>query len=481
MRKILILLTVVLGIALATDYNKIYYDFINANAKISNGSNLYIDNTGTFYSDGTVTLNGTNTIDGSLDITGYLDIDTLIVDHSIQLASAKILSLNGATATNYLTFSTTLQIVGSADILLDPAGGDVDIDAGDLWIDAGNYLSVNGSTGTATLMLDTDVKLASPTDIHLNPTGDEVFIDGGLHIGGTSAVSDNCLLSDGLITGSAGVTSTGAAVNLNVSSNFATNINTGTSTGTVTIGDSTGTQGIVISSGTDDLSLQSTDDINMGTYASACNIAIGNAIGATSIGLTAGTGDVSITSLDDWTATASGAVELFSNSVSQQIVIGNKTTGTTTSIMAANKVTVDSLSFTVGVGALRGNATTSDHADSANVSGNSHTSDLADDVDTTGTKIAAALADRASDTELSALFQYDTVMSYPKITPRHRKYHAGLTTNFTGFTVVLGTAFGTSPRAYVTCKTDSIILEVDVSDTNQARDKDYQIFLLKKP
>ena len=51
-----------------------------------------------------------------------------------------------------------------------------------------------------------------------------------------------------LLTGSAGLTVTGAAINLNDSSNFAVNIGTGSSTGTVTLG-GTGTQTIAVGNG----------------------------------------------------------------------------------------------------------------------------------------------------------------------------------------------------------------------------------------
>jgi hypothetical protein len=54
--------------------------------------------------------------------------------------------------------------------------------------------------------------------------------------------------STGLLQGALGLTITGAAASINASSNFATNINTGTSTGAVTIG---GAAGNTISIGTD--------------------------------------------------------------------------------------------------------------------------------------------------------------------------------------------------------------------------------------
>ncbi|MBI2901817.1 MAG: hypothetical protein HYY17_16650 [Planctomycetes bacterium] len=60
------------------------------------------------------------------------------------------------------------------------------------------------------------------------------YFNGNVNVTGTMAAG-------GLITGSAGLTITGAAVNLNASSNFAVNIATGTSTGAVTIGGNSNT------------------------------------------------------------------------------------------------------------------------------------------------------------------------------------------------------------------------------------------------
>ncbi|TAL64911.1 MAG: hypothetical protein EPN88_10340, partial [Bacteroidetes bacterium] len=67
----------------------------------------------------------------------------------------------------------------------------------------------------------------------LSPTtpGDAVTTSGNIYTTGAGTIT-----SAGLFTGSLGATVTGAAVNLNSSSNFATNINTGTSAGNVTIG-----------------------------------------------------------------------------------------------------------------------------------------------------------------------------------------------------------------------------------------------------
>jgi hypothetical protein len=61
--------------------------------------------------------------------------------------------------------------------------------------------------------------------------GDAVTTSGNIYTTGGGAIT-----SSGLLTGSAGATISGGIINLNNSSNFATNINTGTSTLNVTIG-----------------------------------------------------------------------------------------------------------------------------------------------------------------------------------------------------------------------------------------------------
>lgn len=160
---------------------------------------------------------------------------------------------------------------------------------------------------------------------------------------------------------------TGGAISLNPSSNFAVNVATGTSTGTVTIGSGTTTQAIAVAAGTGDLTMTSTDDfiwtatddvtLNGGSAGSVLNfgtnthgnvihigdndttadtITIGSAkdtsslagisvtVGSTgttsALVLQSGTGDVLITSTDD--------LNIGTNAVAQDIVIGNSTVGT---------------------------------------------------------------------------------------------------------------------------------------------------------
>ena len=117
-------------------------------------------------------------------------------------------------------------------------------------------LTVSGLTPSAGVYTDGSSKLTSAppstgilgywsrTGIILSPTnsGDEVTTSGNIYTTGTGAIT-----SAGLLTGSSGAAITGSttisggAVDINASSNNATNINTGTSTGGVTIGNSANT------------------------------------------------------------------------------------------------------------------------------------------------------------------------------------------------------------------------------------------------
>ena len=77
------------------------------------------------------------------------------------------------------------------------------------------------------MYLDTEGRVGINTT---NPGTYQLYVNSGnTYLNGTTT-------STGLITGNAGTTITGAAVNLNASSNFAVNIGTGTTTSTVTLG-----------------------------------------------------------------------------------------------------------------------------------------------------------------------------------------------------------------------------------------------------
>ncbi|MFA5382216.1 MAG: hypothetical protein WC356_03555 [Candidatus Micrarchaeia archaeon] len=139
--------------------------------------------------------------------------------------------------------------------------------------------------------------------------------------------------ADSLILAGAPITATGAAVNLNASSNFAINLATGTSTGTVTVG-GTGVQTIAIgtggtgaktigigdgaSTGTTTIkggsggvainASNGTVATNIGTGTSTGTVTIGSATTTQAIAVNAGTGDLALTSTDDITLTTNTAV-----------------------------------------------------------------------------------------------------------------------------------------------------------------------------
>jgi hypothetical protein len=173
----------------------------------------------------------------------------------------------------------------------------------------------------------------------------------------------------GLGTFNAGITSTGAAINLNASSNFATNINTGTSTGAVTIG-GTVAQTIAIGNGVAGNTINIADGanttaqtINIGSGANAANntIKIGagvNTAGVTaitigstaalanSLTLEAGTGAITFgnsANARTWNVGAGNAIQtvnLFNNATPANIIkIGG----------AASTTTIGSIKNTIGI------------------------------------------------------------------------------------------------------------------------------------
>ena len=130
--------------------------------------------------------------------------------------------------------------------------------------------------------------------------------------GATGLVTiQNALTVSGLITGSAGATISGAATSINASSNFATNINTGTSTGLVSIGNSLSTTAIAGATG-----ITGTTTINTAGNASTT---IGNAstTGTTTIATNGTTGRLVVSGLPTVTTSDDVAVVNASNQVSR--------------------------------------------------------------------------------------------------------------------------------------------------------------------
>lgn len=123
-----------------------------------------------------------------------------------------------------------------------------------------------------------------------------------------------------------GITSTGAIVNLNASSNYATNINTGTSTGAVNIANG-GTGGNVIAIGNTNGATSITENIGTGNYV------LNGVAGSTyTIGASTTTGTIAIGG-----TTQTGAITLGSSTGTGQTV--NIATGNTTGTDVVNIAT----------------------------------------------------------------------------------------------------------------------------------------------
>lgn len=153
-------------------------------------------------------------------------------------------------------------------------------------------------------------------------------------------------------SGSGGLTITGGAVSLNASSNYAVNIATGTSTGTITLGNATTTQAIVLAAGTGDLTMSSVDDVTLNGGSAGSIITIGgntqgNVINIAADNTTADT--ITIGSAKD-PITIGGVIQ----GASPLVLDGATTTGTTnrttiavTDPTAARTVTIPDKSGTV--------------------------------------------------------------------------------------------------------------------------------------
>lgn len=154
---------------------------------------------------------------------------------------------------------------GSGDVLIITNSGNLQFTQTSPTISIGNTGSLAFNDGTNTLCTITDAGSTgnlscsgnitgastgtvgywsrSGTTVQPATAGDAVTTSGNISTTGSGTIT-----SAGLLTGSAGLTVTGGAVNLNASSNNAVNIGTGTSTGTVSIGNS-GAGAITLQSG----------------------------------------------------------------------------------------------------------------------------------------------------------------------------------------------------------------------------------------
>jgi hypothetical protein len=134
----------------------------------------------------------------------------------------------------------------------------------------------------------------SSTTLSPSTSGDAITTSGNI-----STTSSGTITSAGLLTGSAGATISGAATSINNNSNFATTVNTGTSTGAVSIANGT-VGGNIIAIGNNVGATSITEKVGTGNYmldgVAASNYTIGASTtsGTITIGGTAQTGDITI-------------------------------------------------------------------------------------------------------------------------------------------------------------------------------------------
>jgi hypothetical protein len=201
-----------------------------------------------------------------------------------------------------------------------------------------NYLTKYTNAGATqignSLLYDNGSGITVSTTSNTSPTG--LFNVGGsnqFQVSSAGAVTAVGVDSGaGLLQGSGGLSVTGATASLNASSNFATNINTGSSTGAVTIGNSAAGAITLQNGGSSQISIQSggtlhiqdtgttTSDVDIGTTSTNTgNINIGGT-GTPALALQAGS------------AGGSGLLALSANTVN----VGTGFTGATINIGSTN-------------------------------------------------------------------------------------------------------------------------------------------------
>lgn len=273
----------------------------------------------------------------------------------------------------YLTMSSgsTLTMNGTAAggtfTLVNPSGG-----SANPWDFTGTLGIMNGSDDFT--VIDINLTNANHTGVSntvqaigvANITGDADATEIAIKLG---TGWDHGLYSGSLIEGLLGLTITGAAVNLNASSNFAVNVGTGTSTGTVTLGSGTGAQALVMAAGTGDLTFTSTDDfiwtatdditlnggstgsiINIGTntHGNVFNIGTNNTtaddinIGSALDDVTIAAEDISLNSADDVdiTSTSAGGIIAIGGTPGNAVNIGTDDTTADTITVGSAKDTL---------------------------------------------------------------------------------------------------------------------------------------------
>jgi len=286
------------------------------------------------------TLAASSTVSGT-GFSTYLASPPAIGGTAAAAGTFTTLTANGATnlnasnnaATNIGSGTTTSNVtVGGVSNTVNHGGPTALTTAGAItaasWTTNGLALSGTAQTLTdssvsGTITRETAAALPAYTIASTNTSVtitnlDELYLPApvnGTNVTGTNKWSLDTaggINTAGLLQGSLGETITGAAVSLNASSNFASSINTGTSTGAVHIADGTGSSAITIGNTTGPTTT--------------------TMVGATTINASAN----AATSLN--TGTSTGAVHIADGTGSSAITIGNTTGPTTTTMVGATTI-----------------------------------------------------------------------------------------------------------------------------------------------
>jgi fibronectin-binding autotransporter adhesin len=229
-------------------------------------------------------------------------------------------------------------------------------------INAAGILSVQSSTTSGALNIGTNSSTTAAGGIYFG-TDTDLYRSAANNL-----TTDDALNVAGLLQGSAGLNVTGAAVNLNASSNFGTNINTGTSTGAVNIGNSASGGALTLQSAaainltagaastiqttTGTLTIQggaSAGTVSLGTSTTLSNVGVALAVtggttltlkSTTTSGVTLDSGTTGAVNVGNGSNSKTIQIGAASANVTDTINIGNNTnTGTST----ISKVTIGSL------------------------------------------------------------------------------------------------------------------------------------------
>jgi hypothetical protein len=261
--------------------NTLYWNgtaWVESNALTNNGGVVTVTNGNTFTANGPVNIgDGGDTVavnSSTWDITGpgvVSGLTGITSTGAINFSGASSLSLASVAVTNPLTCAegdlvynqtTNLTyICTAANTWTALASGTVDFEAV-YGADADKSLSITDNLATGFAIKEganTYINLATTNGSELVSITPATTIAGTTTLNGIAAIGDGgdtvtinssdwdisavgnmtnigSINMDGLLTGTAGATISGAVINFNASSNFATNIGTGTSTGTVSIG-----------------------------------------------------------------------------------------------------------------------------------------------------------------------------------------------------------------------------------------------------